>query len=244
MNRHPFMQQLDALYDCTETDEGLRIDTSCMLPSFKRVRVFVVAVGNGFKVHDNGCAFQSAWEHGRNEKLIKKALVKEANRFRLKLENEVFVSEVLSKEWLPSAVLSVANAASKAAYSAVDHIVAATEANLADRIYLALREVYSESAITREFILDGNSGKSHKFDYAVGDLDKRILLVDAVSPHHSSIAHKYTAFSDVKAALGSSMLGFAVFDKQLELEDASLMRQVADLVPISSVSEGAKRVLV
>ena len=169
--------------------------------------------------------------------------MKEATRFRLKLENEVFVAEAVSEDWLPNAILSVANAASQSAYNAVDHIVAATEADLAERIYMALRKVYSESAITREYSLDGNSGKSHRFDYAIGDVDKRILLIDAVSPHHSSIAHKYTAFSDVKAALGSSMMGFAVFDKTLESDDAALMRQVADLVPIASVSEGAKRVL-
>jgi len=234
---------LETLYGCTESPDGCQIETTCTFPSFERVRVYISKAGDSFRVHDNGSAFASAWDHGRNDKIIRKALAKEAARFHLKLDNEIFVAENVSADWLPSAILAVANAASKSAYSAVDHIIAATEADLVARIYASLRHVVPTDQITREYELHGNSGKMHHFDFGIGKFESRLLLIDAVSPHHSSIAHKYTAFSDVKAALGSSMIGFAVYERALHPEDAALMGQVADLVPIGVVSEGTKRAL-
>lgn len=234
---------LKALYGCTETPDGCQVETTCTFPSFERVKVYISKTGDSFRVHDNGSAFASAWGHGRNDKIIKKALVKEAVRFHLKLDNDIFVAENVGADWLLGAILAVANAASKSAYSAVDHIVAATEADLVARIYTALRKVVPMEKITREYELNGNSGKMHHFNFGIGGFESRLLLIDAVSPHHSSIAHKYTAFSDVKASMGSSMIGFAVYERSLNAEDASLMRQVADLVPIAVISEGAKRAL-
>jgi hypothetical protein len=233
---------LETLYGITETPDGCQIETTCTFPSFERVKVYISKSGDSFRVHDNGGAFASAWDHGRNDKIIKKALSKEASRFHLKLDNDIFVAENVSEDWLPSAILAVANAASKSAYNAVDHIVAAAEADLVARIYAAIRNVVPVNQIIREYELHGNSGKMHHFNFGIGNFESRLLLIDAVSPHHSSIAHKYTAFSDVKAALGSSMIGFAVYERSLHPEDAALMGQVADLVPISVISEGAKRV--
>lgn len=234
---------LESLFGCTETPDGCQIETTCTFPSFERVKVVVSKSGDNFRVHDNGRAFASAWEHGRNDKIIKKALCKEAARFHLKLENDTFIAEDVSADWLPSAILAVANAASKSAYNAVDHIVAATEADLVMRIYAALREIMPADKISREYELHGESGKTHHFNFGIMRLERHILLIDAVSPHHSSIAHKYMAFSDVKAALNGLMIGFAVYERNLLPDDAALMRQVADLVPISVVSEGTKRLL-
>jgi hypothetical protein len=236
-------EHLDSLYPCRKTQDGLRVLTTCLFPSFEQVPVYVVSHGSGFKVHDGGAAFQSSWDHGRNEQLIKKLLGREAVKFRLKVEVDTLVAEVKSSEWLPSAILSVANASSIAANAIVEHVVASSEADLAEKIYAALRSVYNEPRIKREYAIEGQSGKPHKFDFAIGEPDTKIILLDAVSPHHSSIAHKYMAFSDVKSALNNSALGFAVFDRALDTADVSLIQQVADLVPISSVSATSLRAL-
>ena len=164
-------------------------------------------------------------------------------RYRVKLDGQTLTSEIMSSEWLPSAILAVSNAAAMTARQSIDHSIAAFEANISEKIYLALRKVYAESRIMREFSVDGQSGKQHNFDYAVGNIDSKILLLDAISPHHSSIAHKYTSFSDVKSALNGLAVTFAVYDRPLDPEDVSLMQQVSDLVPINSVSSGAERVL-
>jgi hypothetical protein len=112
---------------------------------------------------------------------------------------------------------------------------------LTDKIYHALARVYPADRIGKGFEINGRSGKLHKFDFALSSQDK-ILLLDAVAPHHASIAHKYVAFSDVTAANENSH-GFAVYDRPLEAADASLMQQVADLVPLAAVPAGAKRLI-
>ena len=44
-------------------------------------------------------------------------------------------------------------------------------------------------------------------------------------------------------AVGGASDRFAVFERPLATEDASLMVQVAQLVPIGAVTEGARRAL-
>ena len=67
---------------CEETD-GARIATHCLYPSYETAHVYVVRVGNHYRVHDGGEAFRSAWSHGRDEKAINRAITAEASRFHL-----------------------------------------------------------------------------------------------------------------------------------------------------------------
>jgi hypothetical protein len=212
-----------------------------LFPDFKQVSVYVVGHGEGFIVHDGGAAFSEAWLFGRDEQLVRKLAQREADRFRVCIEDTAVKVDVSSADWLPSAILAVANAVASTVRSAVDHVVAAHEEGLAQKIFAALTGVYGAERVRKEFVIEGQSGKDHRFDFAVGNPTQRILLVDAISPHHSSVAHKYTAFSDVKNAYGSAALGFAVFDKPLDPDDIALMQQVASLVPLASVQEGARR---
>src|SRR5215216_4419817 len=92
---------------CEETPNGSRVTTHCLYPSFEPVRIFVAKVGDGFKIHDGGGAFMSAWSHGRDESLISRALQSECNRFHLALDDDRLVAEVPSKDWLLSAILGV-----------------------------------------------------------------------------------------------------------------------------------------
>ena len=85
-------------------------------------------------VHDGGGAKASAWEHGRDDGLIKKTINREALRFRLKVEDDTFVADAISAEWLQSAILSVANASA----------IAAAEEALTEKIYAALKKVYDD----------------------------------------------------------------------------------------------------
>jgi hypothetical protein len=217
------------------------VATTCLYPSFDIVHVFITAMADGFQVHDAGGAANSSWEHGRDDQLIKKEIDKAARRFKLRATNNILCADVISHEWLPNAVLSVANASAMAANTIVSHIAAAVEEALSDKIFYALATVYPLQKIAREFEYNGKSGKSHKFDFALSD-KSTLLLLDAISPHHISIASKYVAFSDVKASHENAH-GFAVFDRPLGADDASLMQQVADLVPLAAVSSGAKRII-
>lgn len=236
-------EHLDALYHCLPTDEGLRVATSCVYPSFSQVFVYINCIGTEFIVRDGGGAASVAWDHGRDDALTKKALAKEAMKFRLSCEGTALVARVSSADWLPAAIMAVANASSLAAHSIVEHVVAAAESDIATRIYKALLKVCPEPKIKREFLIEGESGKQHRFDFAVGEYGTKMVLLDAIAPHHSSIAHKYTAFADVKPLLSGTAQSFAVFERRLDAGDAALIQQVARLVPISSVSEGTLRAL-
>ncbi|WP_162800708.1 hypothetical protein [Acidibrevibacterium fodinaquatile] len=232
---------LTKLSSCFVTDAGNRVTTQCLYPSFDPVHVYVVGFGEGFKVHDGGGATRSAWDHGRDASSIHRAMMRQAAFHQLKIVDGSLVSEVPSSDWLVPAVLAVANASAAAAFSAVEHISSASDDNLRERIFRILTEFVPAKRLERSFEIPGKSGKSHAFDFALRRGSDDWILVDAVSPHHVSIAAKYVAFADTGANGESIAARFAVYDRPLEPDDASLIKQVADLVPFSGLSGGVRR---
>lgn len=231
---------LGALEGCLDTDEGARIATHCLYPSFEPVHVFVAKVGDGFKVHDGGGAFRCAWTHGRDDVLIRRMLSYESARHSLKVSNSSLIASVESQDWLLSAILSVANASASAASAAVNHAAAGSEKELMDRVYTVLSECAGTvSTVTREYAVHGKSGKLHRFDFGVSKEGRSILLVNIVSPHPISVFVNYVSFADANEESAK----FAVHDRRLTAEDSALLQQVADIVPLTSLEGGARRVL-
>lgn len=220
---------LAKLYQCEETQYGVRILTSCLYPSFETVGVFIVKVGDGFHVHDGGEARGIAWQHGREHRLADRQLSREAKRFGLMYENGRLVARVQSADWLGSAILSVANAASIGSYKAVEKIVRAAEAGLQEKIYETLRRHVPEKRLAKEYDFVGASGKTHRFDFAVTAESNFLTLIDAVAPHHVSISAKYVAFSDMKERFNTNRI--AVHDNHIKSEDKALLQQVAEVLP-------------
>jgi hypothetical protein len=229
---------------CVETEEGSRVTTHCLYPSFETVDVFVAKLGTGYRVHDSGGAARVAWTHGRDYPLIKKMISRQALRFCIGVSDsgDTLIAEAKTAEWLTSAILAVANASASAAHSAIERMVAATEALLSDRIYDTLSKTVGAPAITKEFEIAGKSGKHHRFDFAVS-APNELILIDAVAPHHISISAKYVAFADVTNRIDRKLEKFAVHDRRLEPDDESLMSQVALLVPIASLGMGLEKEL-
>jgi len=226
---------------CEETPDGARVTTHCLYPSFEPVRIFVAKVGEGFKVHDGGGAFMSAWSHGRDDALINRALQSECSRFHLSMDNERLVADVSSRDWLLSAILGVANASSLAANAAVARIVAVAEAALVDRIQKALVETVGADGFETGVDVTGKSGGRRHFDFAVkGKGDAQPILINGVSPHHGSISAKYVAFADAE---GDQDHKLAVFDRHLETDDVALLQQVASILPIAALPQNTKRVM-
>ena len=236
-------EALTAMSGCSVTGEGNRITTQCLYPSFEPVHVYVVGFGDGFKVHDGGGAVRSGWDHGRDGSLIHRALIRQATLHQLQVVDDSLVCNVQSREWLIPAVLAVANASATAAFSAAEHSAAASDDNLRERIFKILSETVCKKDLERDFEVPGKSGKKYRFDFALKRPDEEWILVDAVSPHHVSIAAKYVAFSDTRVGDGASGGRFAVFDRPLERDDAELMKQVADLIPFSGLHGGIRREL-
>jgi hypothetical protein len=223
---------------CEETSDGARVPTHCLYPSFETAYVYVVRVGEQYRVHDGGEAFRSAWSHGRDEHAIRRAISAEASRFHLNVSNNQMVSQEVGRDWIGAAILAVANASTSAANGAVARFVAAAEEALTEKINRTLVSIVPAERIAREFALRGKSGGERRFDFAVRDGDEYELLINGVSAHHSSIAAKFVAFSDVEAP---TELKFAVHEGHLQTEDTALMQQVARIVPISSLGAGVRR---
>jgi hypothetical protein len=226
---------------CVETEHGSRVTTHCLYPSFDPVQVFVARIGDGFRVHDGGGAGRNAWIHGRDDALITRMMNRHAERYRVEVHGDSLVANVPSAEWLAVGILSVANASASVSHAAVEHVVAAQEGLLRERILAILSRVVSEPQISKEQQIPGRSGKMHRFDFLVRLSRENMILVDAVTPHHISISSKYVAFADVQDGAAGPYKKFAVHDRPLAGDDASLLHQVADLVPIRSLEPGIIR---
>jgi hypothetical protein len=224
---------------CEITDRGARIITHCLYPSFEPVEVYVSNYGDGYRITDAGGAAAAAYLHGRDE--LGKVLQRECARFGVECKGDTVVAEVGSTDWLRAGILAVANASAAAAISALERVAVAAEKVLADKIFEGLAKVIAPQFITREFEHRGTSGKRWRYDFGALHGD-RLLLVNAVAPHHVSVSAKYVAFADTPA--NDDHIGkLAVYGRKLETEDATLITQVATLVPIASVDAGIRRVL-
>ena len=235
---------LAELSGCAVTTEGSCITTQCLYPSFDPVHVYVVGFGEGFRVHDGGGAARSGWDHGKESSAVRRALARQAVFHQIKVVEDALVSEVPTIDWLAPAILSVANASATAAFAVVDRSAPNSDDGLKERVFEILSGAAPVRNVARNFEMTGKSGKRHLFDFGLRLTGDEWLLIDTISPHHVSISSKYVAFADTKNQSDMISRRFAVYDKELETDDATLIQQVADLVPLRGLSGGIKRELV
>jgi hypothetical protein len=220
-------------HQCEDTQDGARILTTCLYPSFEPVNIFIVKVGDGYLVHDGGEARCIAWGHGRDHHLTDRQLANQAVRFGIEYENGQLTAKVQSIDWLESAILSVSNAAAIGSYKAVEKIVRAAEESLQSRIFDTLKRHVPEQRLAKEYQFTGASGKQHNFDVAVTTDSDFITLIDAVTPHHVSVSAKYVAFADMKTRPNTD--GLVIHDNHIQSEDKTLLQQVAEVLPFQSL---------
>lgn len=226
---------------CHKTPNGARVETTCLFPSFDPVSVYVIQHGDGFIVHDGGGAVHSALQHGRAVETVVAALQQQANRYGLQVKDGHLQCQCESSDWLPSAIMSVANGAAAAAQAALDGQPEDGEevSDLKSAIKESLYERFSShmaSGISRV----GRSGKKFKFDFAVSQ-GGRTILINAISPSPMSIAFRYTAFQQVGARSQGGAI--ASFDRALNGDDQLMIQEVADLVPVGALAEFVEKEL-
>jgi hypothetical protein len=222
---------------CEETSDGARVATHCLYPSFEPVRIFVAKVGDGFNVHDGMGAYNTAWLHGRDEVMIMNSIKKVVARFHLTLTGRTIFAKAPSLDWLSSAIVSVANASSLAAYDAVEKLVAAAEEALVDRIDADLKHAFGPKNYDSNIEIRGVSGGMRHYDFIVRRFRPDALYINGILAHPISIASKYVSFADTDANQKSK---FAVHDKPLSNDDILLLQQVCSVVPIRSFPVGLK----
>lgn len=224
---------------CEQSDFGAKVVTQCLYPSAEPVFVHVARWGDGFRVTDGGGISRCVLVHGREAGSLSAGLSEAEQRFGLRSEGGQLFADVDAHEWLPAAVLAVANGASLAASVAIEHVSRKAERGLAQKIYEGLSKIIPPQHIAREYEYRGKSGKKWRVDYAVLHT-RRPLLIKAVTPHYNSISSNYTTFGDI----GNGQTDrFSVYSRKLQSDDEALLRQVATIVPVRSLEAGAREVL-
>jgi hypothetical protein len=240
MNCRELLEMIEAGRACEPSEYGFKLATQCLYPSADQVYVHVAKWGEGgFRVTDGGGISRSVLVHGRDEHALHSGLTEASNRHALRVEGGLLFADAPSSEWLPAAILAVANGASLAASLALGHVARKSERSLVTRIYEQLSKVVPAHHIARDYEYRGKSGKAWRIDCAVARSD-RPLLVKAVTPHHTSISSCYTTFGDIGI---EDTNRFCVFQRQLDPDDKALLRQVATLVPLDALDAGTKDIV-
>lgn len=214
---------------CEETDLGARAVTHCLYPSSDPVAVCIAKRRVGYHVTDGGGAMRSAIIHGAGWKGI---FEKACKRYSVQERAGALVAEPPSDDWLYPAILAVSNASAMAARNAVDVAASKTERGLKAAIFEQLKRVVPESKIAKNYEFRGRSGHVWGLDFAVRE--ETLVLIKSVVQNGNSINSSYAAFGDIGEQ--ENVSNFCVHDGDLASDSATLLRQVADLVPLAAVS--------
>lgn len=217
---------------CAPTEDGLRIMTHCLYPSFEQVAVFVVGKGDDLIVHDGAGAARSAWLHGSEPRAVSRSLTNAAASFGCEVKDHTILTRAASVDWLWAAIASVANASSDAARASAGRIRQTAEETLIRKTKAILDSASWKPGTKLDAQYPGESGKIHTFDLMI-EHGTEIALMDAVVSHPNSIAAKYLAFSDTEKRRG--LYKYALYDNDLAPEDKTLLSNVADLIAYQAI---------
>lgn len=224
---------LDARRVCESSPYGTKVLTNCLYPSASPVYVHISMWGDEFRVSDGGEAAQCSLNHGRDHWAVKAGMKAARDRYSLLCNDDELFAMASAPEWLPNVVAAVANGAAYAATTAVDHALHRQQKTLKERIeqFLKAEVPQPEKYLTKDYQYRGKSGKVWELDFAV--TTQKPILVKAVTPHHNSIAATYTTLSDVQSEENRRLSVFASRPKE---DDAALLRQVAELMPLKALA--------
>lgn len=214
---------------CADSIHGAQLETHCFYPSSDPVHVFVSRLRAGFHVHDGGGAMRSAIASGRN---WQGALERASKRHSVIARSGTLLAEPPNDEWLYPAVLAVANASAMAARLALEAALSRSESTLRDVIWDALKRAVPESKIGRDFEYRGRSGHLWQVDFAVKE--ERLILVKSVVQNGNSINSNYASYGDIGDQ--DQVQKLSVYDRELNQDTYALLRQVALLVPVGSLT--------
>ena len=236
---------------CEETMNGVRVPTTCVLPSFEPLFVYVVKIGDGFIVHDAGETLASMLAHGQAEKAAVRAIRSECKHYKLEFNRYRISSRIKTLDWLNSAIIAVSNTAAVAAQDAIKHDAIKHDAikhdaiehealnrevfkhgalkinsgkRISDEIFPLLECKVAKGSLFKNYEYFGESGRRYKFDLAVNQ--KRLTLISTVVPNANSVNSRYVAFSDIQ---GERVDKIIAHNGDLSREHVTLLQKVATL---------------
>ena len=213
-----------SFWACKETENGARIRTTCVFPSFEPVFVYVAKLGEGFVVHDAGETVAVIMAHGQDGDAAKRVICSECKRYDVAFGERRISLKIDASEWLETAIVAVANTAAAAARNALKDNRKKTERDLADVIYELLEPRLAKGMVTKGFPYLGESGRRYRFDLAVQGKD-HLTLIETVTPHAISVNSKYVALADVPSE--AAVRKIVAHNNDLSQEDILLLQNVA-----------------
>lgn len=222
------------LWSCKETENGARIRTTCVFPSFEPVFVYVVKFGDGFVVHDAGETMGVILSHGGDGTAAQRIIKAECKRYDLKCEGRRISLKIDAIEWLETAIVSVANTAAVAARQALAEGRKKAEKDLGDILYQLLEPKVARGTLVKNFDFHGASGRKYHFDLAVQGRE-RLTLIQTVLPNANSLNSKFVALSDVPT--DEPIRKIAAHGGDLSIEDILLLQTVATVARPEGVVE-------
>lgn len=212
------------IWACKETENGARIRTTCVFPSFEPVFVYVAKLGDGFMIHDAGETVATILAHGQEGDVAKRLIRSECKRYDLSFGDRRISLKIDALEWLETAIVAVANTSASAARNALKENNKKSERELADVIFDLLEPKLAKGTISKGFPFMGESGRRYRFDLAIQGKN-RLTLIETVTPHAISVNSKYVALADVPAE--ERVQKIVAHNNDLSQEDILLLQNVA-----------------
>ena len=229
---------LSQLAHCRRSGDAILVDTHCLYPSGKTVTVAVLGGPTQAVVHDNGGACDTLGEHGVELEKPNDSLKRFAKARDLNVENGQIVSPPVSADWLPVAILLVANASKDAADTLLNKHNFNAKSDFRRDLKFLFRNKYGDKRFHENYKVFGKTESQYKFDYAL-KIDKKIILVDAVLPDRNSINSRVVANLDVHHLHQPDIFQRIVYDENDKwgLQDLKLLRTGAPVVPYQDIQD-------
>ncbi len=218
---------------CKESDNGARVRTTCIFPSFEPVFVYVVRFGDGFVVHEAGETMAVILSHGQDGSVASRVIRTECKRFDLTFEGRRISVKIDAPEWLDNAIVAVANTAAMAAYAAVSDSSRKREHELADTLFDLLTPRLPRGSLVKDYDYHGASGRRYRFDLAV-QARSGLSLIQTIRPNANSVNAKYVALADVPDS--DEVQRIAAHAGDLAPEDILLLQNVATVATAKGVA--------
>ncbi|MBA3810221.1 MAG: hypothetical protein H0X27_00980 [Caulobacteraceae bacterium] len=179
--------------------EGVRIETTTLLPGGGVAAVSVRPAGESFVVSDDGVARSAlltlmvhdlaAADFRRGREI--------AEASGLTFDDDIFSLGDVSLAQLPAAVAFVADASRAWVQAVLDRRARRAERDLAHRTAERLKEMFPAAHVEPEGELMGASTKTHRFDFVMTLPGNRYAAFQTVSPVPTSIAATHLKFYDL-----------------------------------------------
>lgn len=237
-------EALASLYLCEPLEDGVRVGTTCLLPSGAIVRLLVRAGTDQAVVTDDGLAASEIEAAGARLTSPKRVLARYATKYGIKSSDTELYMKVTVSE-LPAAVVLVGNAVADAVEQETAKATFPHRRDLKTALSDLIKSRMGEDAAKKKKL----TGKyaQHEFAHVISAPEpQNIVVIDPVLPESSSMNSRIVAHLDVREAYRDRIHQYLVYDdaEDWTSDKLGMLRLAAPVVPFSQADMMLGRELV